>query len=359
MHTYAVYLTPRGALASWPLTSDTLFGAVCWGIRLLGLQDDEQLSEWLRLQESAPLFALSHAFPFYRSKVEEIRFYPRPANFQPVLEDFDELASQQKADSLKFARARLAEAGKRLRKLAYVSEKVISQISSDKIKPADGLRALLFPQNSLAIKAGALCTVEEAKQLPQQPYENEAVQHNHIDRWGGATVEGLLFYRNEVYFAPHAGLWAMLRCTSDNFEKLIHPALRYLADTGFGADRTAGKGQFDIQVVPYDGATQQAKPRSMMSLSCYLPLQDDFDFNAEPLAYSLRTLHAKREKKYPRTSSIQHETAPIYKQPIRVFEPGSVFALKSEKAIYGRLARVTPPGEEVVYQSGAALMYYL
>lgn len=57
MNTYAVYFKPLTPLASWPLGSDTLAGAVCWGIRLLGLMDDDALSHWLEKQKDQPRFA--------------------------------------------------------------------------------------------------------------------------------------------------------------------------------------------------------------------------------------------------------------------------------------------------------------
>ena len=96
----------------------------------------------------------------------------------------------------------------------------------------------------------------------------------------------------------------------------------------------------------------------MMTLSHYLPGADEFDPQAEPLAYTLKTLRPKREQKFLRSSADQKST-PIYKQAMRVFEPGSVFALRAKKEIYGKLARLTPPEQEAIFQSGAALMVFL
>ncbi|RPH56819.1 MAG: hypothetical protein EHM81_12560 [Chloroflexi bacterium] len=195
--------------------------------------------------------------------------------------------------------------------------------------------------------------------MPGKLFESEAMQHNQIDRMAGATVDGMLFYREETFFAPGAGLWALLRADEQDFARYIHPALRYLADTGLGADRTSGKGQFEITVESAPTLPRVKSPRAMMTLSHYLPVIGEFDPQGEPLAYALKTLRPKREQKYSRPLLDGQKSAPIYKQAVRVFEPGSVFPFKNKKELYGRLARLTPAGQEAVFQSGATLMVYL
>lgn len=356
MNTYAVYFQPRGALATWPLASDTLFGAVCWGIRALGLMDDSQLTGWLEAQQNAPVLAFSHAFPLYTKGATRLRLYPRPASFQPTFADFDRLAKS------KAEKVRAAAAGKKLKRIGYVSEAVLNQIVAGNLQPFAGLQAFFSGSGQLTHKAGALWTSPEAALVPDRPeklFETEAMQHNQIDRMAGATVEGMLFYREETFFAPGAGLWAALRTDEQDFARYIQPALRYLADTGLGADRTSGKGQFDITVEFAFDLPRAKTPKALMTLSHYLPDADEFDPQGEPLAYTIKTLRPKREQKYPRLLPEGQKSAPIYKQALRVFEPGSVFPLKNQKELYGRLARLTPPGQEAVFQSGAALMVYL
>jgi len=361
MNTYAVYFRPRGALATWPLASDTLYGAVCWGIRTLGLMEDADLTAWLESQRAKPVFAFSHAFPLYQKAKTQIRMYPRPATFQPSSADFDslvELYQAKKSVTRKEAQVEAAVAGKKLKKLDYVTEGLLNQIAKGTLKPVEALSAFLFGQGQVTARISTLCLPAEAALLPDVLFEHEAMQHNHIDRMGGATVEGQLFYRDETYFAPGAGLWALLRTSAETFTAYIHPALRYLADTGFGADRTAGKGQFDIQVEQFTQLPQLTAPKAMMTLSHYLPGEGEFDPKSEILAYSLKNLRPKREQKVLR--SPDHPNTPrIYKQPMRVFEPGSVFAIQAKKEIYGKIARLTPGTQEAVFQSGAALMIFL
>lgn len=359
MNTYAVYFRPRGALATWPLASDTLFGAVCWGIRALDLLDDKALADWLENQHLQPLFAFSHAFPLYLPEDKRVRLYPRPADFQPSFGDFDTLAGewqQKKNCTKKEAKAEAAKIGKRFKKLAYVSEEVLSQIVAGNLKPIEGLRALAFPNGLYADRDNSLCTAQEANRLPPKLYVREAMQHNQIDRMAGATVEGMLFYREETFFASDAGLWALLKAAPGDVQRYIQPALNYLADTGFGADRTTGKGHFDIWLEDFTLPFKPPKAQAMMTLSHYLPQAGEVDLQAEPLAYSLKTLRPRREQKYPRPLAAGQDSSPVYKQAVQVFEPGSVFAFQIQKEIYGQLARLTPASEEPVFQSGAALM---
>ena len=363
MNTYAVYFKPLGGLATWPLASDTLFGATCWGIRALNLMDDRQLTDWLEAQQATPAFAFSHAFPLFTQGETRLRLYPRPATFQPSFGDFESLAVewQKRKDktTLKAAKVDVAAAGKKFKRLGYVTESVLTEIAAGKLQPLDGLRSALFEGSAFSAKAGTLCTASEARWLPDKLFENEAMQHNQIDRMAGATVEGMLFYREETFFAPGAGLWALLRADEQDFARYLAPALRYLADTGLGADRTSGKGQFEITIQHAPPLPCAKTPNAMMTLSHYLPGVDEFDPQGIPLAYTLKTLRPKREQKYPRLLQSGQKSAPVYKQAMRIFEPGSVFPLKSQKELYGRLARLTPPEQEAVFQSGAALMVYL
>lgn len=353
MNTYAVYFKPLGGLATWPLASDTLFGAVCWGIRALGLMDDEHLTDWLEKQKADPAFGFSHAFPFYAKGNTRVRLYPRPANFQPSFADFDVLAKT------KAEKASVVVAGKKFKRLNYVSEDILNQIAAGSLLPGAGLQAILSGSGQIVQKADALCTMSEASALPDRLFEREPMQHNQIDRMSGGTVEGMLFYRQETFFAPNAGLWALLRADEQDLIRYIQPALRYLADTGLGADRTSGKGQFEISVEIAPVLPHAKTPNAMMTLSHYLPGVDELDTLGEPLSYTLKILRPKREQKHPRLLSDGQKSAQIYKQAMRVFEPGSVFPLKTRKELYGRLARLTPLEQEAVFQSGAALMIYL
>lgn len=359
MNTYAVYFKPLTPLASWPLGSDTLAGAVCWGIRLLGLMDDDALSHWLEKQKDQPRFAFSQAFPVYFGPEKPIRFYPRPAHFQPTAQDYAAVKANSAYDSPKALSLALAKIAKDLKKVHYVTEGVMHAIASGALQPCDLLGKKGDPQQATPVKAGAFCLAEEAPQLPYKLLDSEPMQHNQIDRVAGATVEGALFYQEEWFFIKDGGLWALLRADSSDMENLIAPALRLLQDTGLGANRSTGKGFFEITIEPFTELPEATSPRFLMTLSRYLPGLDEDNIIRHPVAYTLKSLRPKREQRFPRPTPGQSPA--IYKEPIRVFEPGSVFSRPDgvSKPIYGRWARVTPSDHPPVYQSGAAIMIAL
>ena len=365
METYAVYFRPRSALAAWPLSSDLLAGAVCWGIRLLGLMDERALSEWLAEQQNQPRFAFSQGMPAWLGGTAPLRFYPRPFNFYPRPSDLETVLQQRKGQTgqqTKTLRAELAKKNKQIKGIAYVSESALAAIRNEALKPVDFF--LLDEQKSAWKKVdNLLCSQPEAKELQPYPhaqptrlFEFAAVQHNSVDRVGGATVEGALFYKEEVFFAEGAGLWAALRAFPDDLETLIAPALRLLADTGFGADRSVGKGFFDIRVEPLISNLFYQSGKAVMTLSRYLPLAGEIDWQGEPLAYHLRTVHPKREQRF--LFGLEGGSRPvIFKQAVRMFEAGSVFPQPAEeKAIFGRWTLLSPPDLPPVYQSGAAIL---
>lgn len=366
MQTYAVYMRPRGALAS-PLSSDMLFGAVCWGIQVLGLKSD--VGDWLGSQDSPP-FAFSAPFPTWFSDDRSLlRFYPRPDTFHINQQDFDALFEdarqrQKGAWDAKRAKLRLIQEAKVFKRVSFVSEGLLADVASGKITARQALRErrTTLWRNQFLLTPGEVDILKQAGiSFARDTLCREiAVQRNHIDRVAGATVEGMLYYQNETRFARQAGLWALLRANSSDLEELILPALRYLSDTGLGADRTIGRGHFNITVEPTVPLPHAKLANGVMMLSRYLPADGELPSGLKaPLAYHLTTLRPKREQKYPfRVDGIV--TPPIYKGAVRMFEPGSVFPLIKQQPIYGRLAEVVPQDSGgPVYQSGAAIPLFI
>lgn len=366
MTTYAVYLRPRGALAS-PISSETLFGAVCWGLSLLG-QDVGAL-----LQHFTPArFVFSSTFPAVLGEgVDRLRFYPRPATLEAtpaVVRRAAERLAQKTHVPLKVAQVTVAKTLKRdLKSVTYLSEKTLARVATGTVTVEQWLNAVLDNKATDLVRVGnLLMTGEEAAHWPRTtsrltPLSRSAPRlHNQIDRVAGATVDGMLFYENEVRFAPGAGLWAALRAEPKDIETLIRPALRYLQDTGFGANRAVGQGHFDISLEPLTSLPDGGpSANGFMTLSRYLPATSEV-LSGEPLAYKLITLRGKRESKFPQPDE-GTTTPPIYKRALRVFEPGSIFPLKSRRETYGALAEAIPAGSQAgaTYQSGLALPIFM
>lgn len=369
MNTYAVYLWPRGSLAS-EIESDTLFGAVCWAIRILGQADVGAL---LKDFDERPRFAFSSAFPAYqRSNGENmalVRFYPRPLLPGLSPDQIDALAEEERKrdpqQDLKAAKVKVLEKAKRLDEKAYLSEALFAEVVRGQTD-TEGLfrRFVSAGKRSQDIESvgNALITYDERRNLGVRGsmeafIEDQDVQHNQIDRVAGATVEGLLFFERETFFRPGGGLWCVLRAEPDDVDRFIRPALRYLSDTGLGANRSTGKGHFHIEIGDEPLALPHAEqPNAFVTLSRYLPRDHEWPPDGEPLSYRLLHLWPKREQKFARPAPGQR-TPPVYKRRVRMFAPGSVFPLAEVKPLYGRLAEVVPAdgGGHVVWQSGLAI----
>jgi len=361
MQTYAVYFRPRHSLAS-QIGSDTLFGAVCWGIRELGLKKD--LAEWLRTQEGRPPFSFGTPTPycFDSQKQPLLRFYPIPISFQTHTSNKDEGQQLSKLEQIG-----LVEIAKKTKNAKFASEFLFAEMADSTLSTETLIRELKNNSKTYHILGQILFSDQECNillkhgiKLRRPLIQESPVQHNAIDRVSGGTGEGLLYYKNETHFAFQTGLWTLLRATETDLDQLILPALRYLEDTGIGADRTAGKGHFWIQV---DSAPQLPvvdNPNAVMMLSRYLPAQQDgLALEGKPLAFKLITLRSKREQKFPKQTPGQ-ATPPVYKQAIRVFEPGSVFPLREKQPLYGRMSQIVPTDQGgSVFLNGAGLPVFL
>ncbi len=368
MKTYAVYLWPRGSLAS-DLGSDTLFGALCWAIRVLDLDDVGQML----VQFDPPRFAFSSTFPVYRAGDAILRFYPRPIWLELNPDQVERLAQKEQKQRSRLtptaAKVEIVERAKSLKGAAYVSEALFGELASGGLD-AEGVMLRLKTSGSnptdieragstLMTRAERVRVKHRQNEMPESLMQPVAVQHNQIDRVAGATAEGLLFYANETHFAPGAGLWCLLRVKDETVKKsLIDPALRYLADTGLGGNRTAGKGHFQIEVADAPALPDPGPAANgWLTLSRYLPVEGEWTSEGRPLAYRLTNLWARREKRYAHLIHSESRSEPIYKRLVRVFEPGSVFPLTEWKEVYGKLAPVVPQEDQgwAVYQSGLAI----
>jgi CRISPR-associated protein Csm4 len=352
VETFAVYLEPRGPLAS-SIGSDTLFGAACWALRLLGTDLKALLEKF-----DPPRFAFSSAFPCRFASGKQVRFYPWPRTLGPTPMQV-EAWTQELSLRMPARKATLEAAAKakRLRDTEYLSESLLKEVAAGQTDAPALLRRLkeLTSTKGDVQRAGRLLYAHG--EIPPQPalMAEDAVQHNHIDRLAGATVEGLLYYLDETSFAEGAGLWCLVRCSAADLNNLLRPALRLLEDTGLGRDRTSGRGHFRITVdtkpFPLPGP---ANGNGWLNLSRYLPHQSELPAldRGGPLAYRLQTLWPKRERRLAPSPG-----GPLFKQRLRVFTPGSVFPTLPDRPIRGRLVPIDPPEEAgfTIYHSGLAV----
>lgn len=374
MKTFAVYLHPRGSLAS-EIGSDTLFGAVCWALQILGLASVEELLRDFH----PPRFAFSATFPAFYKTGHVLRFYPRPQTGDLLPAQVTALAnalhqhepSRFKTRPDSAAVVEIVEQYKRdLKKASYLSESLFRECIENGLTTFDLFKRIkrygtrptdIRPNGSLLFRQDDLEGFFDDEEPP--PFMRQlAVLHNQIDRLTGSTGEGLLFFENETHFAPSAGVWCLVALNDDETQQWLRAAFRYLSDTGLGANRSVGKGHFDIYLgeeiaLPDAGANANA----FVVLSRYLPAEGEWQPGVEPLRYTLKTIWAKREQKFPRLLA-NVQSSPIYKDPVRMFMPGSIFPIgTSRDRVCGRLAQVVKAdmnGGVPVWQSGLAIRVF-
>jgi len=119
---------------------------------------------------------------------------------------------------------------------------------------------------------------------------------------------------------------------------------------GFGSGASVGKGRFkvdDLRLAPPDdpaGLPQPAGADGFMVLSAYVPRQGD------PVDGWYR-LRVKRGK----LGGASAVALPVWKKPLLMCEPGSVFRAASPQPWYGRVVKDVSPFQPAAVQCGVAL----
>ncbi len=358
MQTYAVTLRPKGSCLG-PLSSQRIFGAVCWALDALRLPGVE-VSELLAQFSQAPRFVFSSAFPFVEGPRGCIRFFPKPALAPATMEQIHNLAAESsgrdKIKQFKKEVKTISAEAKSIKKAVYVSAGLFAKICAGQLSDL----ALTQVLGVKVEKVGdALWLKQERQQIwdrtdkPDSLWKKMDVQRNAIDRVAGTTAGGLLFHESQTFYHPRrAGLWFIVRAEAEAWPWL-EAAFRYLADTGLGGKRTVGKGHFDFECQ----AANELIPTidsadSFISLSQYLPRFEQNQIEAEPRSYTLLIIRKKAENKFPGREQMRD-----YTDGLHLFAEGSIFALsgKKQQPVYGCLAPLGQVNGHPVYYNGLAL----
>ncbi|MEM6807384.1 MAG: RAMP superfamily CRISPR-associated protein, partial [Bacteroidota bacterium] len=234
---YIAFLGPNSTFRT-PLRSDSLWGMICWGIRMVyGQNGNDKLNRYLNsCINGQPEFIISSTFPYTEFKDKKTLFFPRP--FLPF--------PKAQAEKLKVEETELAiKNRKKLKKINFIPQDLFLRLVLGQLPRKELDKALL----------------DENLTIPE--VDNIHITHNTLDRRTWITVKeneetsGQLFHSEEQFLAsniypneeeaklireskltaPKSGLFFLIQ--GENLE-LLRPALRYLETTGFGADRNTG-----------------------------------------------------------------------------------------------------------------------
>lgn len=170
---------------------------------------------------------------------------------------------------------------------------------------------------------------------------------NAIDRSAGGTgAEGELFASVETCLASAGGADSYLSvyaAVEEGWEERLAGLFRQLSDTGFGADASIGRGQFDFIDNVDDATWLQAgmeRANGCVSLSTFQPgANDPTDGYWETFV------------KYGRLAP-DFGIADVFKRPLLMFRPGASFRCAPAPVVLGRAVAM---GELLSEESASAL----
>ena len=314
-----VYLEPKSSFIGERIHSDTLFGAICWGIRQV--YDKETLENILRkFKNGKPPFLLSSTYPYITTKETEKKTHFLPKPMQKPLKK--EINSREDLDKLK-----------ELKKLTFLPETIFNKYINRELTDEDFFNGItLHPTKYLldgeeyAQEGSVLIESESAYRL----FKTTSVQRNAINRLTNST-EGMLFYDSETFFSQDVGLYFLLKMFG-NDEKIINAALSFLQDRGIGGDISTGKGCFRIPPISdFNGINEPDNADACTTLSLYYPTSNEINYfrdHKDRLWYSIVRRRGKIESAFV-------DVEKVWKDSFKMFSEGSTFPLIERHEIYG------------------------
>lgn len=248
-------LQPDAPLSEIP-RSDTIFGAVCWGIRLS--EGEERLEEVLqRFADDDPPFQLSSAYPVVAPEDEKRRTHLLPRPTIPMQSAIDTIGKKAQIDAFK-----------RWQRLNYIPESLFHKIVSGEVPQkkiidifsntgltitVDGLsyrRAgqFLLPDFDYSTHQFQAFDVQERQgeraereSTDWRPFRSAERMRNAVNRLSNGT-EGQLFNSRSVHVADGSAIYIAINGDIN----LVLTGLATIQDHGIGGDKSVGKGTFEL-----------------------------------------------------------------------------------------------------------------
>ncbi len=337
----AYYLEPRSAFhlgergigieASDVMAhADTVFSALCMICRQWA--GNQQLTDMLSSFLSDPPFLLSSAFPYVtRQNGERLRLFPRPLNLPPGLE---ELAKRKAVKGVRFVSEslfRLWIAGESLR--AYLPSE---EEAGEDFHLLQKGRVWVSPEEYTDLSTTQIWGGDE-----------EPVPRVTVDRLSSASA---VYQAGRIRFAPGCGLWVAFQYRAEGWQEFVEDLLLVLGDDGLGGERSAGHGQYTLNLEQSEVLQLPDPAARSVILSLYWPPSQE-EANAalkgEGIYYELLM----------RRGWLTSPEGPTYRRKsVRMLAEGSVIGATGRETP-GWLADVTPGAfpDHPVYRYGYAL----
>lgn len=289
MLTYLARLRLSGSVVG-RVQSDTLFGGLCWAYH--DQADDNRFQDFIaRCTGGNPPFVVSDPFPG--------DLLPKPLLPPPAL---DTGSAPDKA-----ALVAVAKQAKKVKDIQWLTLAEFRDMLAG--QP-------VVPERKKAISLSRL------------------TQHNTINRETGTTVTdgGGLYDIQETFYYKELSVYCRVE---SGWEETLERCLGNLGRTGFGGKRSIGKGGFDlVDFTQFDGFETSPGDDAFVSLSHFVPAVDD------PAEGCYKTM-----VKYPRLDRELSQGPNLFKHPLVLLTPGSVFRTGTvPNSYYGRAISNIAPG---------------
>ncbi|MBE2280174.1 MAG: type III-A CRISPR-associated RAMP protein Csm4 [Ignavibacteriaceae bacterium] len=307
-----VYLNPVSGFNN-TLSSDTLWGLLCWGIR--HIYGEEVLLSFIKSYSDTsrkPLLVTS-AFRFITQGDKKKLFFPKPT--LPTF-TWSELTKDIKVKS----------------KLTEIYSKV---------KKFKKLKMLDFEQY-LRVLSGELTDYDllDAKTSNYKDhFTGVDIQHNTIDRYNGSTIDGSLFEKS-VEFSKNSGIYFLVEGEEEQIN-LIEGALRYFEVNGFAGDSATGTNHFRIEIEEFTGFPVN-KFNAYTNLSLVIPSKEEitlFKKNTSLFYYDMAIRKGKIWQGSLKAGS------DFWKPSVITFREGSLFPAEGVQQI-GSVKKIVERGNQ-------------
>jgi CRISPR type III-A-associated RAMP protein Csm4 len=185
--------------------NDAIIAAIFYAWAQLGQ------SEWIpKKEEETCGFSVSSLFPYTTNEAKKIYFFPKP------------MVSLKNEEILE------TKLRKKLKKVKYVDAEIFVKMISGEVIPAEEKQV-----NSV---------FRSLTPIAESIVKSQVVPRVRVSRTG--QDDTTIFYMERYYFAEGSGLYCLLQYDSEEIEKRVNAAFRYLGEEGIGTDRNIGNGKF-------------------------------------------------------------------------------------------------------------------
>jgi CRISPR-associated protein Csm4 len=281
----ALALDPVGPFAAVP-RSDTLFGALCWGIRRV--HGEETLEDYLAQfadasadEDADPPFLISSAVPTIDrgsgggSGGRDGRTYLLPRPRLPAAASTRDDPSRERIDALRA-----------WERTEYLPHPLFADLLAGDRTIEDVLDG--FEAGRITVDGRDFVRREEcllSADDPSRPFEPGERTRNAVNRLTGAT-DGQVFHRERVHFAPDAGLAVF--ATGD--VAAVAEGLAAIQDRGIGGGRSVGNGQFELDGIrDLDLPVADEADDRICTLSLCVPAPDELETVVDRGRYAVET----------------------------------------------------------------------